>query len=126
MLLEIRCESEAVADSEAFDKLLNDVAKHIALMSPIYLSRDDIPSDLMTQRLNQERLAAFEEGKPELIADKLAWGRAERLFQSQCLLDQPYFEDYSMTVDTYIRETKARLGERIAIKRFVRFELGSE
>ena len=125
-LVEIRCESQRLAESEDFGKLLNDVAKHVALMSPTYLSREDIPPEVVAQRIEDERLAAIKEGKPALIAEKLAWGRAERLFQSQCLLDQPYYNDYSKTVESHVKEAKARFGERIAIKRFVRFELGAE
>ena len=121
VLLEMRCQTEETAESEEFQKLSRDIAQQIAVMNPTYISRNEVSAELFEGRLQKERLA--EEGP---VSEQLAWGRTERFFESQCLLDQPYFEDYSKTVEAHLREARLILRERIAVARFVRFELGSK
>jgi elongation factor Ts len=126
VLLEFRCESESTADSETLSVLMQEIAMHIAAENPAYLSREEVPSEVVEQRLTRERQTAIDEGNPGPLADKLAWGRTERILQSQCLLEQPFQKDYSKTVEDHLKEVVAKLGERVCIKRFLRFEVSQQ
>ncbi|MFA5507521.1 MAG: elongation factor Ts, partial [Vulcanimicrobiota bacterium] len=103
--------------------MVNDVAMQIAAMNPRYVSREEVPQSVIDAELAGYRAAAIEEGKPENIADKIAQGKVDKYFQSQCLLEQPFIKDDSKTIESLLKETIARTGENMRIKRFARFDL---
>lgn len=123
VLVEINCETDFVAKTEEFGGLVNDVAMQIAAMNPRYVSREEVPQSVIDAELAGYRAAAIEEGKPENIADKIAQGKVDKYFQSQCLLEQPYIKDDSKTIESLLKETIAKTGENMRIKRFARFDL---
>lgn len=123
VLVEINCETDFVAKTDEFNGLVSDVAMQIAAMSPTYVSRDEVPQEVIDAELAGYRAAAVEEGKPENIADKIAQGKVDKYFQSQCLLEQPFIKDDSKTIENLLKETIAKTGENMRIKRFARFDL---
>jgi len=124
VLVEVNCETDFVARNEEFKRFAHDIAMHIAAANPLYISRDEVPLEVMNKERDIYKSQALEEGKPEKIIDKIVEGRLEKFFQSVCLLEQPFIRDTDLTVETYLGEVAGKLGENIVIRRFVHFELG--
>ncbi|GMU57587.1 MAG: hypothetical protein AMXMBFR33_67330 [Candidatus Xenobia bacterium] len=124
VLIEVNCETDFVAKTEDFQKLCVELAMQVAAMSPLYVKREDVPQDLIAKEQAGYRQAVLEEGKPEHMADKIAAGKVEKYFEQQCLLEQPYMRDQSKKVMDLVKETIAKTGENIQVKRFARFVLG--
>lgn len=123
VLVEVNCETDFVAKTDEFGQLVNDLAMQIAAMSPKYLSRDQVAQEVIDKELEGYRTAAIEEGKPENIAEKIAQGKVDKYFQAQCLMEQAFIKDDSKSVEDLIKETIAKTGENIRVKRFSRFDL---
>lgn len=122
ILVEINCESDFVARNEIFQTFARDIAMQVAAAHPLYVSSENIPSaDLAREK------AQFEEevkGKPAPVQEKIIQGKLAKRFEDICLLNQKYIKDDSRTVQDYLNETIAKLGENMVIRRFVRFEVG--
>lgn len=123
VLVEVNCETDFVAKTDEFNSLVAGIAMQIAAMSPRFISREEVPQDVIDKEIAGYKAAALEEGKPENIAEKIATGKVDKYFQAQCLLEQSYIKDDSKTIDSLIKETIARTGENIRVKRFARFDL---
>ena len=123
VLVEVNCETDFVAKTDEFVSLVNGIAMQIAAMSPKFITREEVPQEAIDKEIAGYKAAAIEEGKPENIAEKIATGKVDKYFQSQCLMEQSYIKDDSKTVESLIKETIARTGENIRIKRFSRFDL---
>lgn len=122
VLLEINCESDFVARNEQFQAFAKDVAMQIAAAFPLYVSQENIPAaDLEREKANFQ---AEVKGKPAEIAEKILQGKLAKRFEDVCLLNQKFIKDDSKTIQDYLTEVIARIGENIVIRRFVRFELG--
>ncbi len=126
VLLEINCETDFVARNEEFQKLAKDIAMHIAMMAPKYVSKEEIPEEELKKELEIYKKAAIAEGKPEQIAEKIAEGRLKKYIQEVVLLEQPFVKDDKITVGELIQQAIAKIGENILVRRFCRFELGGE
>lgn len=126
VLVEINCETDFVAKTDEFQALVKDMAMQIAAMQPLYTTRDDVPSEKLDAELAGYRAAAVESGKPEHIADKIAQGKVDKYFQAQVLMEQPFIKDDSKTVEDVVKETIAKTGENIRIRRFQRFDLADQ
>lgn len=124
VLLEINCETDFVARGEQFKSLAHDVCLHIAASNPIYLTSAEVPSEVLAKEKEILRAQAIEEGKPEKIVDKMVEGRIKSFYDDNCLLNQKFVKDPSKTIEQLIIEATAQIGEKIAIRRFVRFEMG--
>ncbi|MBE3518679.1 MAG: translation elongation factor Ts [Firmicutes bacterium] len=124
VLVELNCETDFVARTDQFLELAKDIAMHIAWANPRYISRDEVPEDVLERERAIERERALQEGKPANIVDKIVEGRLAKFFSAVCLLDQPFIKDDSRKVSEVIAEKIALLGENIVVKRFCRFELG--
>jgi len=124
VLLELNCETYFVARNEVFKELANEIALQIAAMKPQYVSREDIPREVIEKEGEIAREAAIAEGKPEHIAEKIAEGKLEKFFKEVCLLEQPYIKDDKKTIEDLIKEYIAKLGENIKVSRFCRYEIG--
>ncbi len=124
VLVEVNAETDFVARNEQFQKFVRDIAMHIAAAAPSYVSRDEVsPADIERER--QIQLArVIEEGKPEHIAARIVDGRMGKFYEEHCLLDQKYVKDDSKTVQQYLDQTIATIGENIKIRRFSRFVMG--
>ena len=124
VLLELNCETDFVARTDDFKTLSHDLALHIAFASPCYLTREDVPEEVVEGKRVVYRALALEEGKPEHIVDRIVEGRLEKFFQQICLMEQPFVKDEDRTVQDLITEATAKFGENVVMRRFVRYEVG--
>lgn len=124
VLLEINCETDFVANTPDFHNLAHDVAMHIAAARPLYVTRQEVPAMTVEHEREVLRAQALNEGKPEAIVEKMVAGRVDKFYKEICLMEQPYVKNPDVTVEQLIKESIARLGEQIQVRRFVRFERG--
>jgi elongation factor Ts len=126
VLVEINCETDFVARNADFRKFVKDIAMQVCSAHPAYVSRDEVPPEVIERERAIYKTQAASTGKPEKILDKIADGKMEKFYQQACLLDQPFNQDDSITIQDYLNDVKGRLGENIRIRRFVRFQLGED
>ncbi len=124
VMVEVNCETDFVARSEAFRNLAHEIALQIAAASPRYIREEDIPAEVLEQELEIARKRALDEGKPAEIAERIARGRLEKFKDEVVLLRQPYIRDENLTVQQLLLQNIAAIGENIVIRRFQRWELG--
>ena len=124
VLIQVNCESDFVARNDDFKTMVRNIAMHIAAASPLYLQREDIPQNVLEQEKSIYKNQAINEGKPEKILDKIVQGRLEKYYQQACLLEQPYVKDPDKSVQDYINEHIAIIGENIKVAKFSRFRVG--
>ena len=124
VLLEVNCETDFVAKTEEFQAFVRDIAMHIAAMNPKYLSRDEVPQEVIDKEKEILRAQALNEGKPEKIVDRIVEGRMGKFFEENCLLEQAFVKDGDKTIQELVNAEISRVGENINIRRFVRFERG--
>lgn len=128
VLVEINCESDFVARGEEFQQLVKDVAMHVAASDPRYVSRDEVPADviekereiLMGQLKNDPKNA----GKPEEVLGKIIEGRLNKFYEESVLVDQPFVKDPSKTIGELVSEKVGSIKENISIRRFTRYKMG--
>jgi elongation factor Ts len=123
-MLELNCETDFVARTDDFKTLAHDLALHIAFAAPRYLTREDVPEDVIESERGSYRAQALEEGKPEHIVDRIVEGKLAKFYEQVCLMGQPFVKDEDKTIQSLIDDTLAKLGEKIVLRRFVRYELG--
>ena len=126
VLVEVNCETDFVARTQEFKDLVKDISMHIAATDPQYLRREDIPEEIIQKEKHILRMQALEMGKPEKVVDRIVEGRMERFFSEVCLLEQAYVKDLDVTVGDLLNSLVGKIGERIAIRRFSRYQLGEE
>jgi elongation factor Ts len=126
VLLELNCETDFVARTEDFKLLSKDIAMQIAATNPLVVTRADLKPEIIEKEKEIYRTQAKNEGKPEKIIERIVEGKLEKYFQEVCLLEQPFVKDQDRSMKNRMDETIAKLGENIAVKRFVRFRLGDE
>ncbi len=126
VLVEVNCETDFVARTDEFQQLAFNLAMHIAAENPRYLRSEDVPDDVLEKEKDVFRALAQTEGKPEKVIDRIVDGRLKKFLSEVCLLDQPYVRDDQMTVGGVIKEAISRLGENVSVRRFVRYQLGTE
>ena len=126
-MVEVNCETDFVANTEEFKQLAKDLALHIASPSaPRYVSRDEVdPEELESERRIFEAQAR-ELGKPDDVIPKIVEGKLKTFYAETVLLDQPYVKDDSKTIQQLLDEMSAKVGEKVAVRRFVRYRLGEE
>ena len=124
VLVELNCETDFVAKTDAFKNLAKDIAMQIAAMSPKYVSREDVPKEVVDRELDIYKTQAKTEGKPEHILQKIAEGKLDKFFAEVCLIEQSCIKESSKSVKDMITEEIGKIGESISVKRFVRFQLG--
>lgn len=124
VLLEVNCETDFVARGDQFKALVHDIAMHIAASKPEYLAPEDVPAEVLEHEKNILRAQAREEGKPEAIIEKMVEGRIKSYYEDNCLLNQKFVKDTSKTISQLVIEATAQIGEKIAVRRFVRYEMG--
>ncbi|NBD18184.1 MAG: translation elongation factor Ts [Cyanobacteria bacterium] len=127
VLIEVNCETDFVARREEFQNIVRDIAMQVAAYGNVeYVSINDVPKELVEKEKAIERGREDLQGKPDNIKDKIVEGRVEKRLKELSLLDQPFVKDQSITVDEYIKQGIATLGENIQVRRFARFVLGEE
>ncbi len=124
VLVEINCETDFVARNEDFIAFARDLSMHIAASNPEVVREDELPAALVAKQSEIFKGQAMEEGKPEHIAEKIIVGRIAKWKKEVCLVNQPFVKDTDKTVGDLEVELTARIGEKIRIRRFVRFEVG--
>ncbi|MFN4072730.1 MAG: translation elongation factor Ts [Thermus sp.] len=125
VLVELNCETDFVARNEIFQNLARDLAMHIAMMNPRYVSAEEIPAEELEKERQVYIQAALNEGKPAQIAEKIAEGRLKKYLEEVALLEQPFVKDDKVKVKELLQQAIAKTGENIVVRRFCRFELGA-
>ncbi len=124
VMVEVNCETDFVARSEAFRKLAHEIALQIAASAPRYIRDTEITEEVLEHERGIARARALEEGKPEAVLDRIIAGRIEKFKDEVCLLRQPYIRDEDITIEKLIMQNVAAIGENIIVRRFARWELG--
>ncbi len=124
VLLEVNCETDFVARGDMFKELVHDIALQIAAANPLYLSKEDVPADVLEKEKEILKAQAIEEGKPLNIVEKMVEGRIKTFYNENCLLCQKFVKDPDKTIEQLVVEATATIGEKISIRRFVRYEMG--
>jgi len=125
VLVEVNSETDFVANTAEFKQLVKDIALHIASpAAPRWLTREDVPADVVQQEEHIAMAQAKEAGKPENVLDRIVEGKLNAFYQGSVLLEQPYVKDDAKTIQQLLDEVAARVGEKVAVRRFVRYKLG--
>lgn len=126
VLVEVNCETDFVARTEDFRSLVKDIAMHIAAANPVYISREQVPKEVVEKE--KEIYRAQISGKPAQVVEKIIEGKLEKFYNDTCLLDQVFIKDpeQKLKVRDLIAEKIAKLGENIVVRRFARFQLGEK
>ncbi len=124
VLVEINCETDFVAKTDAFVQLGKDIAMQIAAANPKYVRIEEVPAEDVEKEKEVLRVQAANEGKPAQIIEKMVEGRVKKFYQDVCLMEQTYVKDQSMTISQYINEMILKIGEKITVRRFTRYEMG--
>jgi elongation factor Ts len=122
VLVEVNCETDFVAKTPEFQALVKEIAMQIAAGSPRCVRREEIPPEVILQE--RQIYASQSAGKPEALIGKIVDGKLEKFFHDVCLMEQGYMRDPARTISDLITEYSAKVGEKIEIRRFVRFQLG--
>jgi elongation factor Ts len=122
VLLEVNCETDFVAKTAEFQNLVKELAMQVAATNPRAVRREEIPASVIEQE--RQIYAAQSAGKPSAVVDKIVEGKLEKFFRDVCLLEQGYVRDPARTVSELITEYAATVGEKIEVRRFIRFQLG--
>ena len=124
VLVEINCESDFVARTEAFQALCHDIAMHVAALDPRYVRREEVTPEMLAKEREIYSAQARATGKPEPVIEKIVNGKMEKFYEENCLYEQHYIKDESVTIGEMIAQAIAKLGENISIRRFARFKVG--
>jgi elongation factor Ts len=126
VLVELNCETDFVAKTEAFQTLAKDLAMHVAASNPTYVRPEEIPADALEREREIYKSQLVTEKKPEKIWDKIIDGKLKKYYEEVCLLQQKFIKNTDITVETMVNEMIAKTGENIIVRRFARFQLGEE
>ena len=124
VLVEVNCETDFVARSDSFQALVKDIAMQIAAANPKYVVPEEVPADELEKEKEILKAQALNEGKPEAVVEKMVEGRVKKFYKDVCLMEQDFVKDSSKTIKTLINEAVLSIGEKITIRRFVRYEMG--
>lgn len=124
VLVELNCETDFVAKNEKFKELAKNISMQVAAASPVCVSPEQLPEEMLEEEKALYKKQAEQEGKPDHVVEKIVQGRVKKYYKEVCLLEQPYIRDDSITIQDLINEMIAVLGEKIEINRFVRMEVG--
>jgi len=124
VLVEVNCESDFVARTEAFQQLCHDIAMHIAALDPKYVRREEVTPEMLEKEREIYRAQAQATGKPEAVVEKIVNGKMEKFYEENCLYEQHYIKDEGVSIGEMVKSAIAKLGENITIRRFARFKVG--
>jgi elongation factor Ts len=122
-MVELNCESDFVAKGADFRTLARDLSLHIAAAAPRWISRDEVPAELLDEERQIHRRKAEQEGKPAHIVDRIVDGQIETFFKENCLLEQAFIRDAAVKIGDLIAQTGAKVQENITVRRFSRFSI---
>ncbi len=126
VLVEVSCETDFVARTEGFQQLVRDLTMQVAAANPAYVSREDVPGDVLENEREIYRQQMADQKKPPQVLDKIVEGKLEKFFAEQCLLEQPFIRDATgkTKVKDLVGQVSARVGEHVVVRRFSRFQVG--
>ena len=124
VLVEVNCETDFVARTDAFQELVRDVAMHIAAADPRVVRRDEVTEEILAREREVHAAQVLASGKPANLVDKIVAGKMEKFYSEAVLLEQPFVKNPDQTVQQMITEKAAKMGENVQVRRFVRFRLG--
>lgn len=124
VLVELNCETDFVARNEKFQDLARDIAMHIAASTPLYISTDEVPEEVLEKERKIYKEELLKEGKPEKIIDNIVEGKLNKYYEEVVLLKQLFVKDNSKKIEDLLNEAISSIGEKVLISRFVRFEVG--
>ena len=123
VLLELRCETDSVANNSDFKLLAHDIAMHIAAMNPQFVSRDSVPKEIMEEKVKEFQEEIKDSQKPPEIREKIVQGRLDKELEEICLLNQIFIKDETKTINDLLKEATAKFGEKLEIRQFCRFQI---
>ncbi|HYT08515.1 MAG TPA: translation elongation factor Ts [Rugosimonospora sp.] len=124
VVVEVNCESDFVARTDDFQRLCHDLAMHIAALDPRYVRREEVTPEILGHEREIYSEQARSTGKPEAVIEKIVNGKMEKFYEDNCLYEQHFIKDESLTVSELINQMIAKLGENISVRRFVRLKVG--
>jgi len=124
VMVEVNCETDFVAKTDDFQAFAKDLAMQIAASSPLYVRREDVPAEALEKEREIYRIQAREAGKPEKVIDKIVEGKLEKYYGEVCLLEQVFVKDTDVKIQDLMNGLIGKLGEKIEIRRFARFQVG--
>ena len=124
VLVEVNIETDFAAKNEEFREFVRDIALQVAAMNPRWVSREDVDAEALEREREVVRNQALNEGKPEKVVERIVEGRMAKFYSENCLLEQSYIKNDDMTIQELLTEKTVKIGERIVIRRFTRYELG--
>src|ERR1700676_157694 len=124
VIVEVNCESDFVARTDAFQQLCHDIAMHIAAVDPRYVRREDVTAEMLDREREIYMAQDRATGKPEAVIAKIVQGKMEKFYEESCLYEQHFIKDETQTIGEKITQAIANLGENIAIRRFSRYKVG--
>jgi elongation factor Ts len=124
VLVEVNCETDFVARTEEFQKLVKDIAMQVAAANPRYVKREEVPEGEKEREREIYRVQTLQSGKPAAVVDRIVEGKLEKFYSDTCLLEQPFIREPGKTVEQLIKEVVARTGENVVVRRFARFQIG--
>lgn len=123
-MVELNCETDFAAQTKDFQSLAHDLAMQVAATQPQYLSREDVPVEVIEAEKRIYRSQAAEQNKPEHIMERIVEGKLDKFYQEVCILEQAFIKDEDLTIEDLIKNAIAKIGENIVLRRFVRYEIG--
>ena len=124
VLIEVNCETDFVGKTDDFQNLAKELAMQVAAAMPKYVSREEVPAAELDKEREIYLNEAKQSGKPEAVQAKIAEGKIESYYKQVCLLDQPYIREPKKSINQYVTEVAAKVGENVVVKRFARLQLG--
>lgn len=123
-MIEVNCETDFVARTDEFQQLAHDLAMQVVAAKPAYLKREDVPPQVLEEEKAVYRAQMADSGKPDNIVDRIVEGKLQKFYEENCLMEQPFIKDPSVTVGELVKQKNALLGENIVVRRFARLEVG--
>ena len=124
VMVEVNCETDFVAKTDDFQAFAKDIAMQIAASNPLYVRREEVPPEVLEREREIYRIQAQEAGKPEKIIEKIVDGKLEKYYGEVCLMEQAFVKDTDVTIQDLLNGLIGKLGEKIEIRRFARFQVG--
>ena len=125
VMVEVGCETDFVAKTDEFQAFAKDIAMHVAAVSPVSVTREEVPAEMVEREKDIYINQAKDSGKPENIIEKIVSGKIEKYLSEICLMDQKFVKNPDITIQDLLNELIAKMGENISVKRFARFQIGA-
>jgi elongation factor Ts len=126
VMVEVNCETDFVARTAEFEEFARDLAMHVAASNPRYVTREEVPDAVLSREREIYKNQAKESGKPEKVIEKIVEGKVEKFYKEVCLMEQQFIKDQERTITDLLNDLVGKTGEKILIRRFIRFQVGEE